>query len=75
MVNHNNLIIKPKKPKAPKGEDGHKVFSVRIQDDTVGRLDEISVQTGRSRNELVNMLLEFALDNCKVDKETGIENK
>jgi len=67
MVNHNYLIIKPK---SPKGEDGHKVFSIRIQEDTVDRLDEISVQTGRSRNELVNMLLEFALDNCKVDKET-----
>ena len=49
-----------------RGDDGYKVFSVRIKDDTVKMLDEISQETNRSRNELVNMLLEFALRHCEI---------
>ncbi|MBR7188855.1 MAG: ribbon-helix-helix protein, CopG family [Clostridia bacterium] len=45
-----------------KGEDGHKVVSVRMKDETMARLDELSAQTNRSRNELINILLESALD-------------
>ena len=54
-----------KKP-ARRGEDGHKVVSVRMKDETIARLDDISVQTKRSRNELINLLLEAALDNVSV---------
>lgn len=53
---------------ALKGDDGHKVFSVRIKDATVNKLDEISIQTNRSRNELINMMLEFALDNYIIEE-------
>lgn len=52
--------------KGLKGEDGYKTFSIRIKDETVVKLDEISKQSNRSRNELINMLLEFAINNCKV---------
>ena len=52
--------------KKQKGEDGHKVFSVRIKDDTVARLDEIAKQTNRSRNDLINILLDFAMEYCEV---------
>ena len=54
--------------KKPKGEDGHKVFSIRIKDETVERLDSISRQTNRSRNDLINMLLDYAMDYCEVDE-------
>ena len=57
------LIINRKKLK---GDDGHKTFSVRIKDDTVNRLNELSRKTNRSRNELINTLLEYAIANCKV---------
>ena len=40
-----------------KGEDGHKVVSVRMREDTLAKLDELSAQTNRSRNELINLLL------------------
>ncbi len=50
-----------------KGEDGHKVFSIRIKDETVAKLDEISKKTNRSRNDLINMLLDFAIDHCEID--------
>lgn len=62
----NNLIIKPKKVK---GEDGFKTFSIRIREDTVFQIDKISSETNRSRNELIGLLLEYALDRCVVEKE------
>lgn len=49
-----------------KGEDGYKVFSVRIKDDVVARLDEIAQETNRSRNELINIMLEFGIENCEI---------
>ncbi len=52
--------------KALKGEDGYKTFSIRIKDETVNNLDAISRETNRSRNELINILLDYAIDNCEV---------
>lgn len=49
-----------------KGEDGYKVFSVRIKDETVEMLEDIAKKTNRSRNELINMMLEFGIDNCEI---------
>ena len=51
-----------------KGEDGHKVISVRMKDATIARLDALSAQTNRSRNELINLLLEAALDDVRVEE-------
>ena len=56
------LIIK----KRLKGEDGYKTFSIRIKDETTERLNELAARTNRSRNELVNILLDYAMDNCEV---------
>lgn len=52
-----------------KGEDGHKVVSVRMREDTLAKLDELSAQTNRSRNELINLLLEEALKDVTVVDE------
>ena len=57
------------KPKRPKGEDGYKVFSIRIKEETVAKLDAISMQTGRSRNELIGRFLEYAAERCKIEQE------
>lgn len=57
------LIIKKK---SLKGDDGYKIFSIRIKDETIARLNELSASTNRSRNELINILLDYALDNCEV---------
>ena len=54
--------------KALKGEDGYKVFSVRIKDDTVIALDKISAETNRSRNELINIFLDYAIKNCEIQE-------
>lgn len=60
-----NLILTPKL----KGEDGHKTFSVRIRSETAARIDALAVKTGRSRNELIGILLDYALDRCVVTGE------
>ena len=54
----------------PRGEDGYRTFSIRIKEDTVKKIDSISSRTGRTRNELIGLLLEYAIENCEiVDKK------
>lgn len=60
------LILHPKKIK---GEDGYRVFSIRVKEKTLQRLDTLSVQSNRSRNELISILLEYALDRCVIEDE------
>ena len=52
-----------------KGEDGHKVVSVRMKNETIERLDELSTQTNRSRNELISILLEAAINIVTITAE------
>ncbi len=60
------IRITKKQPR--RGDDGHKVISVRMRDETIERLDELSGRTNRSRNELINILLERALDIVKIEE-------
>ena len=55
------------RPKHLKGEDGYKTFSIRIKDELVGEIEIISEKTGRSRNELIGILLAYALSNYEID--------
>ncbi len=50
----------------PKGEYGYKTFSIRITSDIVEKLDRLSFDTGRSRNEIIGTMLRFALENCSI---------
>lgn len=63
MFMDEKLIIK--KRSKVKGEDGYKTFSVRIKDETVEKLDKLSEETGRSRNELIGIMIEFGIENCE----------
>lgn len=65
MANETPLIIKPKHVK---GNDGYKTFSIRVKEELVESIDSISVETGRSRNELVGIFLEYATQHCKIEK-------
>ncbi len=53
--------------KGVKGEDGYKVFSIRIKDELVEKLDQLAQQTNRSRNDLINTLLDFAVEHSEVE--------
>lgn len=64
-MKNENLVIKPKKAK---GDDGYKVFSIRIKEELVTQIDDISARTGHSRNELIGTFLEYALNRCIVEE-------
>lgn len=59
--------IKIKKRAVRRGDDGYKVVSVRMREELIERLDDLSVKTNRSRNELINILLTSAVDIVKVE--------
>ena len=60
------LIIHPKRAT---GEDGYKTFSIRIKDELAEQLNQISAQTGHSRNELVGIFLEYAITHCIISEQ------
>lgn len=62
-----NQEIKITKKSAKRGDDGYKIVSVRMKDATIEQLDAISGTTNRSRNEIINILLESALTIVKID--------
>ena len=64
MSDNDELIIRPKKYK---GNDGYKTFSIRIKEELVENIDSISVKTGHSRNELIGIFLEYAVNHCKIE--------
>lgn len=59
------IKIKRKLPKH--GDDGYKIVSVRMKDELIAQLDQLSSDTNRSRNELINLLLEAAVTIVKVE--------
>lgn len=59
--------IRIKKKVARRGDDGYKVVSVRMREEMLERLDDLSCKTNRSRNELINLLLTAAIDIVKIE--------
>lgn len=54
------LVIKKR------GEDGNKVITVRIKEDTLASLDKLASETNYSRNELINIILKHGLENIEI---------
>ena len=52
-----------------KGEDGYKTFSIRIKKETAEELERLASKSMRSRNELINMLLDFAIANSEIQED------
>ena len=40
---------------------------MRMRDELIARLDDLSAKTNRSRNELINLLLDSAIDIVKIE--------
>ena len=57
-----------KKKVTRKGDDGYKIVSVRMKEELIQRLDSLSVSTNRSRNELINLLLNAAVDIVNIEE-------
>jgi len=61
----NKLLI----TKKLRGDDGYRVFSVRIRSEILDRINELADDTGRTRNEIISLLLDFALAHSEVVNE------
>ena len=55
------LIIKKR------GEDGNRIISVRIKEDTLSAIDALAAETNYSRNELINLILAYGVENIKIE--------
>jgi len=62
-------IIKITKKTHKKGDDGYKIISVRMKNELVARLDALSAETNRSRNDLINLLLSSAVRIVKIEEQ------
>lgn len=50
-----------------KDDDGYKVISVRIKEKILKKIDELSLASNRSRNELINIILENSIDDVEIN--------
>ncbi len=50
-----------------RGEDGSRIISVRIREDTLAELDRIAGETNYSRNELINIILRHGIRNLEIE--------
>lgn len=62
MINGNEPLRIKKK-----GEDGYKLISVRIREETLSALDKMAAKTHYSRNELINLILQHGVNNIIVE--------
>lgn len=58
-----NEVLKIKK----RGEDGSKIISIRIKEETLKSLDELAKESNYSRNELINIILNFGIQNIEIE--------
>ena len=65
IVLKGTIIIRKKS--GLRGEDGYKTFSVRLREETVVALEALAEKSNRSRNEVINLVLEQALGNGNVE--------
>mgnify|MGYP000963528452 FL=1 len=50
-----------------KGEDGHRVITIRIREATLESIDKIAAEANYSRNELINRMLEHGLEHIEIE--------
>ena len=55
------LIIKKR------GDDGNRIITVRIREDTLAELDRLAAESNRSRNELINLILAHGVKNIEIE--------
>ncbi|MGM0714184.1 ribbon-helix-helix protein, CopG family [Brevibacillus parabrevis] len=65
-MDNDDFIVTPKEEKSV-------TITIRIDKALQIKLDELSANSNRSRNELINMALEYALKNLKFVKGTKKE--
>ena len=61
----NKFIVRPRRPAYGKTS----VVSAMLPDDMIDELDKIARQTGRTRNELIQMCIDYALQNLEIKEQ------
>ena len=62
MIQMKNEPLKIKK----RGDDGNTIISVRIKNDILSDLNKASKASNYSRNELINIILEYGIQNLEI---------
>ena len=60
-MDYNPLIIKRR------ADDGYRIISVRIREDTLAEIDRLASETNHSRNELINLILAHGVKNIELE--------
>lgn len=60
-MNNEPLVIRRR------GEDGNKIITVRIKEDILAQLDKIAAESNHSRNELINIILRYGVENLEIE--------
>ena len=50
-----------------RGDDGNRIITVRIREDTLAELDRLAAESNRSRNELINLILAHGVKNIEIE--------
>lgn len=50
-----------------KYDDGNRVISIRIREEVLAELDTLSSESNRSRNEIINLILEHGIKNTVIE--------
>ena len=61
----NKFVVHPRKPAFGKTS----VVSARLPDNMIEELDNVAKQTGRTRNELIQMCISFALKHLEISEQ------
>ena len=63
MIEVKGDVLKLKK----RGEDGNRVITVRIKEETLSEIDRIAKEVNYSRNELINTILEHGVRTIEIE--------
>lgn len=50
-----------------KYDDGNRVISIRIREEVLAELDALANASNRSRNEIINLILEHGVKNIEIE--------
>lgn len=50
-----------------RGDDGTRIITVRIREETLSELDRIANESNYSRNELINLILAYGVKNIEIE--------
>ena len=65
MAQEDKFIVPHRRPAVGKAT----VVSVRLPDTMLAKLEDVAAQTGRTRNELVQMCIDYALARLVIPEE------